>query len=498
MHAREKQFLSHTAIYLLARGLPGVVAFLAIPLFSRLLAPADYGRYALVIGAVCLINALVFQWLRLALVRYVSAYSQDARGLKSTLMSATLALVGALAVIGTFASLLPVGREWSGVIAACWVVTAAQAGFDLCCEYSRAVIRPWQYMTLQLIRSILFIGLGVALVRLGWGWWGPLLGGAAGMAAGIGWAYFRDWRDARLSIDRGALIRVSRYGIPLSLTVALTVVITTSDRFLLAWFGGEDAAGLYSVSFDFTTQTLTLLMMVVHMAMFPLAVGAWEREGPEAAREQMGSNASLLLAIGVPCVVGLTVLAPGIANTFLGEHYRAAAAQIIPLVALGASLAGLKAYHFDAPFQFVHRTMDQVWIVLFAAVVNVGLNLVAIPLWGINGAAGASALTFLIAIALTIWIGRRHFALSFPWRACAQALVGGGVMALLLWPSRGLRSPTAVAGQIGCGAVIYGCLLVTFNFLGLREVIVRKCSGRRVPVVEPLVGSQEVSVCAKA
>src|SRR5687768_6700536 len=123
MHAREKQFLSHAAIYLLARGLPGVLAFLAIPLFSRLLAPADYGRYAVVIGAVCLINALLFQWLRLALVRYLSAYSQDARGLKSTLMSATLTIVAALGVIGIVASLLPVGREWAGVIAACWVVT---------------------------------------------------------------------------------------------------------------------------------------------------------------------------------------------------------------------------------------------------------------------------------------------------------------------------------------------------------------------------------------
>ncbi len=56
----------HTAIYLAARGLPGILAFLALPLFTHLLSPAAYGRYALVLATVNLLNALLFQWLRLA------------------------------------------------------------------------------------------------------------------------------------------------------------------------------------------------------------------------------------------------------------------------------------------------------------------------------------------------------------------------------------------------------------------------------------------------
>jgi len=74
----------------------------------------------------------------------------------------------------------------------------------------------------------------------------------------------------------------------------------------------------------------------------------------------MRHNASLLVAIGLPCVVGLTVLAPGIAHNFFGESFRAAAIQIIPLIALGAFLEGLKAYHFDSAFQFVHQTIYHV------------------------------------------------------------------------------------------------------------------------------------------
>jgi O-antigen/teichoic acid export membrane protein len=236
----------------------------------------------------------------------------------------------------------------------------------------------------------------------------------------------------------------------------------------------EDAAGLYSVAVDFTSQTLTLLMMVINMAMFPAAVRAFEHEGREAAQEQMRSNASLLMAIGVPAVVGLSVLAPGIAHSFLGKDYRTTAAAIIPLVALGAFLAGLKAYHFDAAFQFAHRTIYQVWIVLFAAIVNLVLNLIAIPHWGINGAAAASVIAYVVSIGLTAWLGRRHFALPFPMSTCAIVLFAGAVMATVLFPFRNYLTPYALAAQVAAGAGIYGAILIGFNFLGLRDALFRK------------------------
>ena len=116
MHREGRNVLGHAAVYLLARGLPGIVAFLAIPLFSRLLEPADYGRYALVMASVGVLNALLFQWLRLSLVRYLAAYRDDPAKLKSTLLTATLGLILALGLVAGIACLLPISREWRGVI----------------------------------------------------------------------------------------------------------------------------------------------------------------------------------------------------------------------------------------------------------------------------------------------------------------------------------------------------------------------------------------------
>ncbi len=170
MQRGQKHVLSHAAIYLVARGLPGIVAFLAIPLFTRLLEPAEYGRYALVIATVATLNALLFQWLRLSLSRFLAAHTHDQATLKSTLVTTAVLMIGAFGLVAALAALLPPLAEWRAVILIGWAVLAAQSLFELCCEYSRASLNPWQFMLLQLMRSGAAVGIGVLLIKAGFGW----------------------------------------------------------------------------------------------------------------------------------------------------------------------------------------------------------------------------------------------------------------------------------------------------------------------------------------
>jgi O-antigen/teichoic acid export membrane protein len=314
-----------------------------------------------------------------------------------------------------------------------------------------------------------------------------------GVAAAV--ALWRDWTDVRLSIDRDLLAKVARYGMPISATVGLAIVTSSCDRFLIAGLVGTDAAGLYSVAVDFANQTLTLVMMAVSMACFPLAVRAWETLGREAAVERMRVNASLLLAVGVPCVVGLAALAPAVTHVLFGRNYRDAATAVVPLVALGAFLAAIKGFHFDAAFQFSHRTVLQVWIGLAAAAAGVALNLVAIPLAGIRGAAGAWVVTWALAVALTRGVGRRYVKLPLPRRDGARVLAASAAMAAALFPLRDFRGVGALVGQVATGGVVYAVALVSLNFMGCRQRLMgriragRPASGASASAVAAVAGS---------
>jgi O-antigen/teichoic acid export membrane protein len=478
MQGNRHHFLTHTGIYLVARGLPGLVAFLAIPIFSRLLTPLEYGRYALVVAAVGVINSLLFQWGRMSVVRYLPAYRDDLAAFKSTLVTTSMMLMAALGVVSLLLPLLPIGREYRLLIFPSWILLASQVAFELASDYARADLRPWHVMRLQLARSGAIVLLGSLLVWLGWGWWGPVGGMMGGSAIAVAVLSYGDWHGIRWQIDRPMLSRVAKYGVPLSLTVALASVVFSSDRFLIAGFLGEAKAGVYSAAVDFTSQTLTLLLTVVNSAMFPLAVRALEDHGEEAARDQMRYNASLLLGIGLPCVVAFSLLSPGIAHIFIGKDFRPIATNIIPLIALGAFLSGLKAYHFDAAFQFADRTLYQVWIILAAAVLNVVFNVIAIPRWGINGSAVASVCAYVLSIGLTAVIGRRSFRVPFPVNSLLIVLASAGLMGLALFPFRTHLGPIPFAGQVLLGGSVYALGLLTLNFLGVRDYVLNRWRSR--------------------
>lgn len=477
------------------------MAFLAIPLFSRLLEPDEYGRYALVIAAVNVLGALLFQWARLALVRFLPAYRDDPARLKNTLVGSTGMLALALGACFGIAWLLY--PEWRQVLLACWIVLVIHAAYELSCEYARAALRPWRYMLLQIFRSGVGLGVGLLLVWGGWGWYGPLLGLAVGMSVGVLYSYPADWRGVRPRIDRETLGKLAGYGVPVSLTVAMVSLMATCDRFLIAALMSEEAAGQYAVAVDLAAQTVGLLMLIVYMPLFPLAVHALEKQGIAAAQGQMRGNASLQLGIGIPTIAGIVVLTPGIVHCLVGENFRVSAVQLVPLAAVAAFLAGMKAFHFDAAFQFANKTMYQAAIIGVTAVVNVVMNLIAIPRWGLPGAAVASIASYGLALALSIGFGHRHVALPIPRGDAARVVAAAAVMSAALWPFRSAISPLALAMQIIAGAGIYGTLLVLSDFMGARRAALTRLGlgslgAQRVASAESVSTDVGVAVLAEA
>ena len=193
MQKDRKNVVQHAAAYLLAHGVPGILSFLAIPLFTRLLDPQDYGKYALTATTAGLINALAFQWVRLSFVRYLPAAKGSPQRLKSTVLTCQLITVGIGGLVVLAAYVLPTPSAWRSVAGICWVVIAVQPFFELSCEQARAMIQPRYYMGLQLSRVILTTGLGVAFIVWGMGWWGPLMGVAVGCLLPVLYAYRHDW-----------------------------------------------------------------------------------------------------------------------------------------------------------------------------------------------------------------------------------------------------------------------------------------------------------------
>ena len=464
----------HSLSYFLVRVVSGAINFLAILVYTRLISPADYGQYALVVAGVGLFNAVCFQWLRLSLLRFFPQYLDNPQKLLSTTFSGFLGLCFVTGVVGAILAFTRSDPLWRNLILIGIALLWAEAWLELNLELQRVKLQPLRYGLMLGIKSALALGLGAVLVIYGLGPYGPLSGLVVGCILATLFVGRGEWHKIKLVVDRNLLKELLKYGLPLTATFALNFVVSSSDRFIIAWLLGESAAGQYAAVYDVAQQPLVLLMVAVNLAGYPLAVRALECGNKGEADENLLRNGTLLVGIGLPASLGIVVLAPNISETLLGMKFRAGAAPILAWIAMSTFLSGLRAYHFDLAFQLGRNTVGQIWVAGSAAILNLILNFWWIPIWGIIGAAYATFAAYFLALVLSIILGRHVFCIPFPWRdwlkiavACIPMVSAVSIIA----KSQGIVS---LLLRVICGMSVYAFTAVLLNIGNVRSKLLRR------------------------
>lgn len=456
-----RALVKQSGIYLLARGAQGGLNFIAVIVYTRLLPPEEYGRYALVLAGASFVSMTVFQWLALVLLRFYPTYQhKDWLLLRTIAASLTVLGIGIGAVAVFVGEITRAPSPWKGLLYAGVALTVGMAWFEITLSLERARLHAGRYAAMSVLRTLLGLVVGGLIAwQVSATVWAPLLGWLTGVAVVGGLFGGYRWLRWMGRPDRVLWGELLRYGLPFSATFALGFVIASSDRFFLAYFWGEDAAGIYAAAYDLATQSVGMLMMSVNLAAYPLIVRAYETEGANAAQMQLQQSGATLIAITLPAVVGITILAPNIAQVALGQAFQHQAATILSWSALTALLNGMRAYHFDLAFQLGRQTYKQIWVLGAAALINLVLNWLWIPRLAVLGALYATAVAYIAALVLSVWLGRTVLRVPVPVKAssiAATAAAGMGITLHLLAFDSGVLW---LLGQATVGGLMYLALL---------------------------------------
>ncbi len=457
--------LRHSFYYLFARGLPGLLSFVALMLYTRLLTAADFGRYAVVLASVGLVQVVVFQWLELLLARFLPAHRDTSQTVLQHILALFLLLAGLVSGVGTVLALLWPDPVWQLLITLAVPLTVAQAWLQIDLTLASTQLAPARYGYLLGAKSLLALLVGGWLAWLGLGSQAPLIGLLVGTV--LAWLLFGfvAWRGIRPRWPTPPVLReYSAYGLPLVITVALGWVIASSDRLLIARLLNEAATGVYAAGYDLAQQSLGLILAVVSTAAYPLVIRQLEQNGEKAASAQLGRNGELIVTLTLAGAAGLIALAPVIVETVIGKAFRADAIVVVPWIAAAAAVAGIKAFHLDVAFQLARQSRWQVYTSIVAAIVNLALNLLLIPRYGIIGAAWATLAAFTLASLISGWLGKR----VFPMPAFLPLLGRGLAVATLTYLGAWLIMQTALDAlatltlgiAAGGGLALVGALLL--------------------------------------
>ncbi|WLE62023.1 oligosaccharide flippase family protein [Burkholderia plantarii] len=426
--------------------------------------------YSLLIVAMTTGNIVLFQWLRLSLLRFYPA----CREAPETVIRSVLRCFGWLSagVIVVAAIALHVSGDAFHRIDYLLAVPATVliAWIELSLELKRANLEPKVYGAVMLLRAGLIFGLGVAMLA-----WRrssdallestcvALLATAA-VCAGF-------WRRFDLSKPTRDICReLIRYGLPLTPAFAFNFFLSGFDRFFLGKVADAGAVGRYAAGADIAMQSLGVVLMSINLASYPLIVRAHESEDRSSVRRGLERNLLFYCLLATPLLVVLLCQSASIIHVLFGARYSGTTANVLSLAALSAIVFGLKNGHFDIAFSLARRTGLSLFPNALGAAACVAAHLMLTRHYGAIGASLSSLTGYTVALIASAASGRRFIDIPVVTVDCVRVLSCAIPMAaLLLWIGP-VGTPVALALAAGAATLLfYGACYLTLRTTRVSE-----------------------------
>ncbi len=463
--------------YLPANIVQAVVGVLTIVVFTRLLTPEQFGQYAVAFAVMTLSHVAVFTWLEAAMARFWAAQQspEDIRAHFAGLYRTTLlATAIATPIAGVALILWPMESAFRLAVAVGLAGTPIRCLAKLAQERYRAAGEVSKAAWLDIWTAAGGFGAGVAFALIGWGGASPLMGLLLAPLAALPFILPGELAQAKGGVvDARRMRTYAAYGYPIAFALALTAILSSTDRFLLAHFMDDAAVGAYHAGYSLANRTLDVLFVWLGAASGPALIMALERGGRDALREAAREQAGFFMLIGLPATVGVMLVARPLADVLVGEALRADAAAITPWIALGALLSGMTSYYFGQAFTLARKTRWLVAIMAFPTIANVILNLILIPRFGVVGAAWATAISFGLGMLTALAVGRRVMPLPIPWEAMIRCGVACAVMAMAVQALPAWGGFAELMLKATVGGIAYALVAIIINAGEARDLLLR-------------------------
>jgi O-antigen/teichoic acid export membrane protein len=276
------------------------------------------------------------------------------------------------------------------------------------------------------------------------------------------------WRiagpPATRTLDARSILRRLRASLPIGFSFAMIQVYVSIDSLMLGYMRDTRTVGEYGVAYKIPLAIVSFAALWVS-SLYPHAAALFA-EHRDRLRRQVSMFAGFALIVAVGLGVGATFTGDDLIPAIFGGHFDAAATPFILLMWSSAII--IVSVNFGNVLLACGDERRYAIGVTVGAVVNVLVNLVAIPAWGANGAAIATIIAESVVLSYMLVRFRRVVGpLSLERARIARGLAASGALAAVLIA---LPSSMSVFARIAVGTAVYLVAMVAFRAVDRDEL----------------------------
>jgi lipopolysaccharide exporter len=418
---------------------------------ARLLAPEDFGVYAVALMVQSILINLAELGLAADLVRHGDLVGRGPTITAVALVTSTLLALLMWTTAGVVAGAMG-APDAAGAIRV-MALTIPLAGLTVV-PYAQLQreFRQSRLFTIDVSNMALSTTLTILLAVGGWGAMALAVGRLAGQVLATGMQFGATRQRLRLGWRPEVARTGIRFGLPLALAGLLAWTLLNVDTVLVGRYAGVTALGFYVLAFNISSWPTSVIGTAVRAVAFPAfsqrSLESGERDTAGAVRAT-----SLVWGAAVPVAASLALLAAPVVELLYGSRWLSAAPVLTALAVFGAlrvlfdlwvayfTACGAAATLLTTQLAWLATLVPAMWFAVrdgdieragwAHAVVAVAIML-PVHLWRMSGCGVPTRalvrvlVPALVAIAPAALAGRWAAQLAEP--AVAQLLLGGGAL----------------------------------------------------------------------
>lgn len=392
---QKKQLLKNTVIIAIGKLSTQIVSFLLLRLYTSKLTTSEYGTYDFLVTLSTFLLPIITMLMEESMFRFLI----DAEDLKSKkrVITATIAYtaVGTLAFSIIAGIVMGIMKYEYAVVFLLFIISNVLIGLSNALARGTGKIKLYSFSNFILGASTIVLNI-VFIVNFKLGVSGLLWSNTVANSVTAIVVLMKLHLPQFISIkdlNKKTLSEMLRYSIPLVPNNLSWIIISLSDRLMLTWMAGANANGIYSIANKFPNIIYTF---------YGFFSTAWKESAARILKEDNKTQyynsiyrdiKFFLKAI----VLGLIAIMPFAFPLLVDSSYNEAYIYI-PILVISIYYTNMSNF-YGGIFTAYKNTKIMGSTTVVAAIINVGLNLILIPKFGIWAATLSTLISNVIVFA---------------------------------------------------------------------------------------------------
>ena len=253
------------------------------------------------------------------------------------------------------------------------------------------------------------------------------------------------------------------FGLPFVLSGILATINTNVDRLVIEFTISSSAAGIYSVSY-YVVSFLTTVVTFIFVPVFPMLVDLYHKKEITKMEKLTDNLAKVVIMVILPITIGGILLSKEIILLF-GQKYITAYLpfSILMIYTFLLFIRELYGYGLNA----WHMEKKYLRVVAVSALLNLTLNLIFTPRFGMNIAAIITVISEVINLILMKHYAEKVVKIS-SFKYILKALIPTLIMTVVVLLFKFLSVNIII--NIIVSAIVYIAAIIGFKYMSIDEI----------------------------